>query len=31
MDANDCESIGTIEEISLEEFEFYGDAELIYM
>lgn len=31
MNANDCESIGTVEEISLEEFEFYGDTELIYM
>jgi hypothetical protein len=31
MYANDCESIGTVEEVSLEEFEFYDNAELIYM
>jgi hypothetical protein len=31
LDVNDCESIGNVEETSLEEFEFYGDAKLIYM
>ena len=31
MTANDCDGIGEIEEVSLEELEFYGDVELIYM